>query len=211
MQQQVRLSLRCTRWLCFRLTRLICWKTWIRVRACHLMKWLSCAAPQIWLSVPLSRPPLLWARSMAAMVVTEWVNLADIGKKEKGFLLDAPVSPSELFGTSVETVVEKFREAKASSAAFKSFVLRRSRSEPEQRRGPGPSLFGDQRWAQKASVVARAPPPLAGQREVGKTWGRWSRQGVLNALVRTGVRIETSTRFPRGACETFIKPSSSPL
>ncbi len=50
-------------------------------------------------------------RSMAAMVVTErhlWVNLADIGKKEKGFLLDAPVSPSELFGTSVKTVVEKF-------------------------------------------------------------------------------------------------------
>ncbi len=52
-------------------------------------------------------------RSMAAMVVTErhlWVNLADIGKKEKGFLLDAPVSPSELFGTSVETLV---REAKS--------------------------------------------------------------------------------------------------
>ncbi len=55
-------------------------------------------------------------RSMAAMVVTErhlWVNLADIGKKEKGSLLDAPVSSSELFGTSVEAVVEKFREARA--------------------------------------------------------------------------------------------------
>ncbi len=53
-------------------------------------------------------------RSMAAMVVTErhlWVNLADLEKKEKGFLLDAPVSPSQLFGASVETVVEKFREA----------------------------------------------------------------------------------------------------
>ncbi len=52
-------------------------------------------------------------RSMAAMVVTErhlWVNLADLEKKEKGFLLDAPVSPSQLFGASVETVVEKFRE-----------------------------------------------------------------------------------------------------
>ncbi len=51
-------------------------------------------------------------RSMAAMVVTEkhlWVNLADLERKEKGFLLDAPVSPSKLFGTSVETVVEKFR------------------------------------------------------------------------------------------------------
>ncbi len=56
------------------------------------------------------------------------------GKKEKGFLLDAPVSPSELFGTSVETVVEKFREAKARSAAFKSFIQEASRSEPEQRR-----------------------------------------------------------------------------
>ncbi len=39
-------------------------------------------------------------RSMAAMVVTErhlWVNLADLERKEKGFLLNAPVSPSELF------------------------------------------------------------------------------------------------------------------
>ncbi|KAL0177086.1 hypothetical protein M9458_025980, partial [Cirrhinus mrigala] len=44
-------------------------------------------------------------------------------KKEKGFLLDAPVS---LFGTSVETVIEKFREAKARSAAFKTFIPRRT-------------------------------------------------------------------------------------
>ncbi|KAL0149145.1 hypothetical protein M9458_055577, partial [Cirrhinus mrigala] len=81
-------------------------------------------------------------RSMAAMVVTErhlWVNLADLGKKEKGFLLDAPVSPSELFGTSVETVIEKFKEVKARSAAFKTFIPRRTRSEPEHQRGPGPS------------------------------------------------------------------------
>ncbi|KAL0160129.1 hypothetical protein M9458_043854, partial [Cirrhinus mrigala] len=61
-------------------------------------------------------------RSMAAMVVTErhlWVNLADLGRKEKGFLLDAPVSPSELFGTS-------FRKAKTRSAAFKTLIPRRS-------------------------------------------------------------------------------------
>ena len=105
-------------------------------------------------------------RSMAAMVVTErhlWVNLADIGRKERGFLLDAPVSPSELFGTSVETVVEKFREARTRSAAFKSFIPRRSRSEPEQHRGPGPSRSEDPRRAQKASVAARAPPPPAGR------------------------------------------------
>ncbi len=118
-------------------------------------------------------------RSMAAMVVMGrhlCVNLADIGKKEKCFLLDAPVSPSELFSTSIELMVEKFREAKACSAAFKTFIPRRSRSEPEQRRGPSPSRSGNQRWAQKASVATRAPPRMrvgllggAGQREVGKT------------------------------------------
>ncbi len=115
-------------------------------------------------------------RSMVAMVVTErhlWLNLVDIWKKEKGFLLDAPVSPSELFGTSVEMVVKKFREAKACSAAFKSFIPRRSRSEPEQRRGPGPSPPGDQRWVQKASVLARAPPPPADR---GRGWRERGRQ-----------------------------------
>ncbi len=97
-------------------------------------------------------------RSMAAMVVTEkhlWVNLADLERKEKGFLLDAPVPPSELFGTCVETVVEKFREARARSAAFKTFIPRRSRSEPEQSRGPDSSWFEDRRRAQKASVATR--------------------------------------------------------
>ncbi len=67
-------------------------------------------------------------RSMAALVVTErhlWVNLADLEKKEKGFLLDAPVSPSRLFGASVETVVEKFSA--------------RLPSKPSFQEGPGPS------------------------------------------------------------------------
>ena len=111
---------------------------------------------------------------MAAMVVTErhlWVNLADIGRKERGFLLDAPVSPSELFGTSVETVVEKFREARTRSAAFKSFIPRRSRSEPEQHRGPGPSRSEDQRRAQKASFATLRVGlrGIVGQGKVGKT------------------------------------------
>ncbi|KAL0172971.1 hypothetical protein M9458_033282, partial [Cirrhinus mrigala] len=104
-------------------------------------------------------------RSMGAMVVMErhlWVNLADLGKKERGFLLDAPVSPSELFGASVEMVVEKFREARTRPAAFKTFIPRRSRSEPEQHGGLGPSRSEERRQAQKTSVATRAPPPPAG-------------------------------------------------
>lgn len=49
-------------------------------------------------------------RSMVEMVATErhlWVNLADIMEKEKGFCLDALVSLSELFSTSVEAVAGK--------------------------------------------------------------------------------------------------------
>ncbi len=97
-------------------------------------------------------------------------------EREGLFLLDAPVSPSELFGTSVETVVEKFREAKAHSAAFKTFIPRRSRSEPEQRRGPGPSPSGI-RDGHRRLVSRLVPLPRlqvgleggVGQREVGKT------------------------------------------
>ncbi|XP_016315001.1 uncharacterized protein LOC107667797 [Sinocyclocheilus anshuiensis] len=137
-------------------------------------------------------------RAMAARVVTErqlWVNLADIGKKERGFLLDAPVSPSELFGTSVETVVDKFREAKSRSAAFKSFIPRRPRSEPEQTRGPGPSRIEDQRRAQRASVATRAPPPPVG----GGRRGRGSRGGRRNPRGETWERRQ---RFRPGQSNT---------
>lgn len=44
---------------------------------------------------------------MGAMVVTErhlWLNLVDIKEKEKNFLLDMPVLPSELSDMSVEIV-----------------------------------------------------------------------------------------------------------
>lgn len=93
--------------------------------------------------MPLSRLDLLWA----AMLVTErdiWVNLAHIGNKERGFLLDDPVSPAKLFGIYVETVVEKFWGSKARSPVFKSFIPQSSRSEPKQPRGPGQSWSKDQ-------------------------------------------------------------------
>ncbi len=146
-------------------------------------------------------------RSMAAMVVTErhlWVNLADIGKKEKGFLLDAPVSPSELFGTS--------------SRRWSRSLGRRRRaqrpSNPSFLEGPGlsPNNAGVLthlrlriRDGHRGLVSRPVPLPRlrvgldggAGQREVDKTWGRWSRRSVRNALVRTRVS-ETSTPFPRG-------------
>ncbi len=87
-----------------------------------------------------------------------WVNLADIGENEKCFLLDTPVSPLELFGTSVETVVHKFREARARSAAYESFIQRRSMSGCKHR-GTWPILICGPETGQVVSVVTRGPPP----------------------------------------------------
>ncbi len=94
-------------------------------------------------------------RSMVATERHLWMNLVDIVEKEKRFLLDAPVSPSELFGTSVETVDKKFMEAKVRSAAFKSCLPCRSRSEPERQGGPGPSRSENQRQGQVISVTEK--------------------------------------------------------
>lgn len=120
-------------------------------------------------------------------------------EERKGFLLDAQVSPSELFGISVETVIEKFGETKAHSAAFRSFVPRRSRSEPEQHRGPGLSRSEDQRRAQKASVATHAPPPPAGRvkRNCGSQGGKQNLRDVIQTRQRSRLSqsdTEVSTR-----------------
>lgn len=59
---------------------------------------------------------------MAMTVATKqylWLNLRGI--KEKMVLLDA--SHSGLFGTDLSTVVQRFREARVQSVAFKKFIL----------------------------------------------------------------------------------------
>lgn len=56
-----------------------------------------------------------------AMLATErhlLLNLLGLKEKERAFLLDSPVSPTELFGTTVEVVVQKFREVKVKSAVY---------------------------------------------------------------------------------------------
>ncbi len=73
--------------------------------------------------------------------------------------------PSEMFGTSVETVVEEFKEAKARSLAYKSCIKRRSRSEPERRGGPGPS-----RPDHLISIANRGPPRRRSRSQRRRKW-----------------------------------------
>ncbi len=68
---------------------------------------------------------------MAALVATQrhlWLNLSQISEKDRVFLLDAPISPSGLFGNAVDKVVDRFQEAKKQAAAFQQFLPRRSQS-----------------------------------------------------------------------------------
>lgn len=48
------------------------------------------------------------------------------------FLLEAPISNDSLFGDSVTTIVEKFREAKQQSATFHRLIPRGSRETEHQ-------------------------------------------------------------------------------
>ncbi len=60
---------------------------------------------------------------MAALVATErhlWLDLSNIKGKDKNFLMDAPISPSGLFGGAVNSVVERFQESAKQAAAFQN-------------------------------------------------------------------------------------------
>ncbi|ROL48618.1 hypothetical protein DPX16_0311 [Anabarilius grahami] len=90
-------------------------------------------------------------RSMASLVVLErhlWLNLMEIKDQDKTAFLDAPVSPSGLFGPAVEGFTERFTAAQKSSQAMRHFLPKRSssasapshpRPAPAQQTKPAPS------------------------------------------------------------------------
>ncbi|XP_073668191.1 uncharacterized protein [Paramisgurnus dabryanus] len=70
-------------------------------------------------------------RSMGFMVVMQrqlWLNLTDLKEADRKTLLNAPVSPSGLFGDAVGTITERFSEAVKSSKAMSHFLPRRPMS-----------------------------------------------------------------------------------
>ncbi len=122
-------------------------------------------------------------RSMAALVATErhlWLSLSNINNKDRVFLLDAPLVPSGLFGDGVNTVVDRFQEAKKQTAAFQRFLPRRSHG-ADRRDQPQPCTSSSYREVQKRSVATRTPPQK--ERQEG---GRRSRSKSSKEM--TGLR-----------------------
>ncbi|KAI2656086.1 Transposon Ty3-G Gag-Pol polyprotein [Labeo rohita] len=143
-------------------------------------------------------------RSMAAMVSTErhlWLNLTGIKERDRSFLLDAPVSPSGLFGDAVNSVVTRFREARRHEEAFVRFLPRRAQASGPSATQSRPGLVSLRRDVQKESVASRAPPR--------KDWGA-ARRTPQSALKRpdlrsilTKKRIGAPSRHPQ---ETTVLP-----
>ncbi|KAI2655571.1 Transposon Ty3-I Gag-Pol polyprotein [Labeo rohita] len=138
-------------------------------------------------------------RSMAAMVSTErhlWLNLTGIKERDRSFLLDAPVSPSGLFGDAVNSVVTRFREARRHEEAFVRFLPRRAQASGPSATQSRPGLVSLRRDVQKESVASRAPPR--------KDWGA-ARRTPQSASKRPDLRsILTKKKVLR--VETTVLP-----
>ena len=124
-------------------------------------------------------------RSMAALVATErhlWLNLSAIKDKDKFVLLDAPLSPSGLFGDAVKSVVDKFQEAARQQVAFSKVLPRHPSREPNSQTRAHSSSY---RASQKESVASRLPPPnkgRSGQHSRAQPSGkRMDLRNILNA------------------------------
>ncbi len=78
-------------------------------------------------------------KAMGFMVVLQrhlWLNLADLKDADRKVLLNAPISPSGLFGDAVETITERFAETQKRAKRWVTWCL----DAPPSNRLPDPDL-----------------------------------------------------------------------
>ncbi len=98
-------------------------------------------------------------RSMASLVVLErhlWLTLTEIKDADRVSFLDAPISPSGLFGPAVEGSAERFTEAQKGSQAMRHFLPKRSSPAAAQSR---PRTAPTQQPRGRSRSARRHPPP----------------------------------------------------
>ncbi len=91
-------------------------------------------------------------KAMGFMVVLQrhlWLNLADLKDADRKVLLNAPISPSGLFGDAVETITERFAETQKRAKAM-SHVMPRRAPQQQTARSRSSSAHGS---AQRSSAA----------------------------------------------------------
>ncbi len=115
-------------------------------------------------------------RSMASLVVLGrhlWLTLTEIKDADRVSFLDAPISPSGLFGPAVKGFAERFTEAQKASQAMRHFLPKRSSPAAAQSR---PRTVLTQQPAKPAPAVF-APQPARTQQPRGRS--RSARSGYV--------------------------------
>ncbi|KAL0185775.1 hypothetical protein M9458_017445, partial [Cirrhinus mrigala] len=141
-------------------------------------------------------------RSMAALVAVErhlWLTLSDMKEKDRVFLLDAPLSPSGLFGDAVNSIVDRYQEAHKQVAVFQQFLPRRHPAHgAAEREQPRPSTSSSHRETQKQSekcdtLRGRSANPAGAsgrsglQRASAPVSSAWKRSGAGELATPEGV------------------------
>lgn len=111
---------------------------------------------------------------MAALIASERhlrLNLSNIMEKDNFFLLDALLSPPGLFGDAVNSIIERFQEAKKQAATFQQYLPHHSQVLGAAGREQPQLETSSSHWAQeKQSVASRAP--------LQKVWGLGKRSSL---------------------------------
>ncbi len=115
-------------------------------------------------------------KAMGFMVVLQrhlWLNLADLKEAERKVLLNAPVTPSGLFGDAVESITERFAEAqkraKATSHVMPGRTFQQQMARSRSSSAPGSAQRRD--IPRPAPAVGTATAPRQEPDVRRKAWG----------------------------------------
>ncbi len=115
-------------------------------------------------------------KAMGFMVVLQrhlWLNLADLKEADRKVLLNAPITPSGLFGDAMESITERFAEAQKRAKAMSHVMPRRAFQQQTARSrsssAPGSSQRRDIPRPAPAGGTATAPRQEPDVRR--KVWG----------------------------------------
>ncbi len=115
-------------------------------------------------------------KAMGFMVVLQrhlWLNLADLKDADRKVLLNAPISPSGLFGDAVETITERFAETQKRAKAM-SHVMPRRAPQQQTARSRSSSAHGSAQrrdFPRPAQAEATATAPRQEPDVRRKVWG----------------------------------------
>lgn len=140
-------------------------------------------------------------RSMGFMVVLNrhlWLTLADLKDADRKTLLNAPVTPSGLFGDAVESVTERFSETQKRAKAMSHVMPRRSLQSPSARSRSSSAPRQAQGPARQPAVAPRPEPDARFGRSK-----QWSGPGRKRQGQRRSPRRERAS-----APSPATKPSS---